>query len=258
MLTLPLVFAAISAGLLGGIHCVGMCGGISHLLSTLPAKAAVQPLVFAPRQSKRQNKRLNPAPSHFSYLVFLHGGRLCTYMLIGALFGGLGAGLMRLRLPGELAHVQQFWFVVGNLALIFLAGRVWGVRWTDYLPGQVNQGLARLSAAVHPHLLKAGRHPFKLGLSWGLLPCGLSFAIAPFALISGEAWSGAALMLIFGLSALPHLLLAQSIAKAGQRRTQLRYLRGLFALSLLTFGLLGLFYFDMRNMPAFLCITPTR
>lgn len=254
MLSLPLIFAALTAGLLGGIHCVGMCGGISHLLSSLPAKAAEQPLLFAPRQSMR----LEPAPSQLSYLIYLHGGRLSTYMLIGALFGGLGAALMRLRLPLELASVQQLWFVIGNLALIFLAGRVWGLRWADYLPGGVNQGLAKLSAALHPHLLKAGRHPFKLGLSWGLLPCGLSFAIAPFALISGAAWSGAVLMLVFGLSALPHLLLAQSIAKVRERHARLRFLRAVFALSLLLFGLLGLFYFDMRNMPAFLCITPIR
>lgn len=254
MLTLPLVFAAISAGLLGGIHCVGMCGGISQLLSTLPTKAAAQPLVFAPRQSMPPGV----APGGFSYLFFLHGGRLCTYMLIGAMFGGLGTGLMRLRVPGELIQVQQLWFVLGNLALIFLAGRVWGVRWTDYLPGRVNQSLAKFSATLHPHLLKAGRHPFKLGLSWGLLPCGLSFAITPFALISGAAWSGAILMLIFGLSALPHLLLAQSVATVRERHTQLRFLRSFFALSLLVFGLLGLFYFDMRDMPAFLCIAPVR
>lgn len=246
-----MVFAALTAGLLGGIHCVGMCGGISHLLSTLPTKAA-QPLVFA----SPQTKRLEPAPDDFSYLVYLHGGRLCTYMLIGALFGGLGTALMRLRLPFTLANVQQFWFVVGNLALIFLAGRVWGVRWADYLPVRINQRLAQLSAAMHPHLLKAGRHPFKLGLSWGLLPCGLSFAIAPFALISGAAWSGAVLMLIFGVSALPHLLLAQSIAKVRARHAKLRYLRAFFALSLAAFGFLGLFYFDMRDMPAFLCIAP--
>lgn len=254
MLTLPLVFAAISAGLLGGIHCVGMCGGISQLLSSLPSKAATQALVFAPRQSMP----FGVAPGGLSYLIFLHGGRLCTYMLIGAMFGGLGTGLMRLRVPGQLIQVQQLWFFVGNLALIFLAGRVWGVRWTDYLPVPVNQGLAKFSAALHPHLLKAGRHPFKLGLSWGLLPCGLSFAIAPFALISGAAWSGAVLMLIFGLSALPHLLLAQSIAKVRERHTKLRYLRAFFALSLLVFGLLGLFYFDMRDMPALLCIAPVR
>lgn len=254
MLTLPLVFAAISAGLLGGLHCVGMCGGISQLLATLPAKAAAQALVFAPRQTMR----LSSASSSFSYLFFLHGGRLCTYMLIGALFGGLGTGLMRLRVPSELIDVQQLWFVLGNLALIFLAGRVWGVRWTDYLPGQINRGLAKFATVFHPHLLKAGRHPFKLGLSWGLLPCGLSFAIAPFALISGAAWSGAVLMLIFGLSALPHLLLAQSMAQVRERQSKLRYLRAFFALSLLAFGLLGLFYFDMRNMPAFLCIAPLR
>ncbi len=37
MLTLPLIIAAISAGLIGGFHCVGMCGGIASLLSRLPS-----------------------------------------------------------------------------------------------------------------------------------------------------------------------------------------------------------------------------
>lgn len=231
---------------------MGMCGGISQLLSTLPAKAEAQTVVLVPRRKTKVGISLDA----YSYPFFLHSGRLCTYMLIGAMFGGLGNGLLRLRVPSELIQMQQVWFVLGNLALVFLAGRVWGVRWTDYLPGSVNLGLATLSAKLHPHLLRFGRHPFKLGLSWGLLPCGLSFAIAPFALISGTAWSGAVLMLIFGLSALPHLLLAQSLAKVRQRHTKLRYLRTLFALILLAFGLLGLFYFDMRDMPTFLCIAP--
>jgi sulfite exporter TauE/SafE len=33
MLTLPLILAAVTAGIAGGVHCVGMCGGISSMLS---------------------------------------------------------------------------------------------------------------------------------------------------------------------------------------------------------------------------------
>jgi sulfite exporter TauE/SafE len=63
-------------------------------------------------------------------------------------------------------------------------------------------------------------------------------------------------MLLFGLAALPHLLIAQTISRQLKQHGLMLTLQIFFALVLIGFGLLGLFYFDMKNMPAFLCITP--
>jgi hypothetical protein len=124
------------------------------------------------------------------------------------------------------------------------------------VPNILNEKIQGVYARVMPNLQKASAHPLFLGMAWGSLPCGLSYAIAPFALLSGAAWSGAILMLLFGLAALPHLLIAQAMSKTLKQHGLMLAVQYLFAAILIGFGLFGLFYFDMKNMPEFLCITP--
>jgi sulfite exporter TauE/SafE len=49
---------------------------------------------------------------------------------------------------------------------------------------------------------------YRLGLIWGWLPCGLVYSILATAIFTGDALSGAAIMLAFGLGTLPNLLIA--------------------------------------------------
>ncbi len=275
MLPLPLILAAISAGLIGGFHCVGMCGGIASILSRLPsfrsaastASSATTPIlnvvdgssVSTPRrvipiaaanvlvQSKSENL------TKLSYQIQLHTGRLATYALIGAVFGGIGAASLRWKLDFPITSI---FFVVGNIALIILGLRLLGVRLHLLVPNFLNEKIQGVYARVMPNLQKASAHPLFLGMAWGSLPCGLSYAVAPFALLSGAAWSGAVLMLLFGLAALPHLLIAQAMSKTLKQHGLMLAVQYLFAAILIGFGLFGLFYFDMKNMPEFLCITP--
>ena len=274
MLTLPLILAAISAGLIGGFHCVGMCGGIASLLSRLPSiKASLSfnsnlnedMIPTLAGQTKQRVIAIHPVQEstlggdsvrHFDQIAYqfkLHGGRLSTYALIGAFFGGMGAFSLRWKADFPVTTIL---FVIGNIALIILGLRLLGVRLHTLVPPSISQKVSLVYAGLMPNLQKAGAHPFFLGMAWGALPCGLSYAIAPFALLSGAAWSGAALMLLFGLAALPHLLIAQTISRQLKQHGLLLVLQIFFAVVLIGFGLLGLFYFDMKNMPAFLCITP--
>ena len=66
--------AAAVVGLLGGVHCVGMCGGIVGVLT-----------LGLPAETRARATRLLP------YLVAYNAGRLASYTLIGALAGGVGA-----------------------------------------------------------------------------------------------------------------------------------------------------------------------
>lgn len=276
MLTLPLVLAAISAGLIGGFHCVGMCGGIASILSRLPSFRSATATASSATSSNLNivddspvstRRRVIPiAPegdvlaqstsenfSQLSYQIQLHTGRLATYALIGAVFGGIGAASLRWTLDFPITSI---FFVVGNIALIILGLRLLGVRLHLLIPNNVNEKVQGVYARVMPNLQKASAHPLFLGMSWGGLPCGLSYAVAPFALLSGAAWSGAVLMLLFGLAALPHLLIAQAMSKKLKQHGLMLAVQYLFAAILIGFGLFGLFYFDMKNMPEFLCITP--
>ncbi|MFZ6817526.1 sulfite exporter TauE/SafE family protein [Undibacterium sp. Ji22W] len=279
MLTLPLILAAVSAGLIGGFHCVGMCGGIATILSRLPPSksqtrhASQKVIAIVPATSL---KSLNTGDSHFSidhsssidqrlalsptqpqsnwvYQCKLHGGRLSTYTMIGAIFGGLGAASLQWKTDFP---ISLGLFVVGNLALIFLGLRLLGVRIKSFVPVFLSSRFHAAYSKLMPTIQKGSSYPYLMGIAWGALPCGLSYAIAPFALLSGAVWSGAILMLLFGLAALPHLLIVQTISQRLRQRGWMQIIRVLFAFILLTMGLMGLFYFDMKNMPDFLCVTP--
>ncbi len=177
--------AAFLIGLLGGVHCIGMCGGIVGALT-----------VQAPR--RRQAWDL-----HLAYSA----GRIASYACAGAVMGMIGgAGLIF----NQVLPVQLLLYVLANLVLISLG---------LYLAGLGNQ-LVRLEALgaglwrrVQPYSANilpadnAGK-AFLLGALWGWLPCGLVYSLLASAMLSGAAGSGAAVMLAFGLGTLPNLLLA--------------------------------------------------
>ena len=245
MLTLPLLFAAASAGAVGGVHCVGMCGGVARFLAQ-PSRKTIMLKQISTRASLRHS-------------VLLHAGRLSLYAFLGAVVGGVGAGGMWL-LP--IPQVQQSMFIFGNLALILLGLRLLGLPAPAFVSvlraqlyaqighqlGSINP-LAQARAYAQGVLAQGARHPFLLGIAWGCLPCGLLFAVLPFALLSSSVIGGAALMLVFGLTSLPHLLLVQTATDWGQRW------HVVFAVLLLGLGGFGLWHFDMQQMPGFLCVT---
>ncbi|WP_422946853.1 sulfite exporter TauE/SafE family protein [Undibacterium sp. Ren11W] len=253
---MPLALAALSAGAIGGVHCVGMCGGISSLLSqnasartgmkVIPIANSRIPITSSACKSK-------PAANTLRYQFLLHSGRLLTYMLIGAVFGAMGAAgvIAQPYLP-----LQQIFYVMGNLALLLLGFRLLGLRPALMFFEVVGNFVQRLASAFLPGMLTGAASPLLVGMSWGCLPCGLLFGIAPFAFLSGDAYSGALLMLLFGLAALPHLLFVQSLHKWNPNARYFGVVRGTSAAILILIALFGLWHFDMQDMPGFLCITP--
>ena len=87
--------AVFLVGLLGGTHCIGMCGGIVSALT-----------VQMPRDRPRWSL-------HLAY----HAGRITTYAAAGALVGGLGAAAL---LFGEALPVQMVLYIVAQLMLVAL------------------------------------------------------------------------------------------------------------------------------------------
>lgn len=190
--------------------------------------------------------------------ALLHLGRIFTYTLMGALVGFVGAAGLRMN---PLIPIHTLMYVIGNLALIWL-----GLRLLGYTPhfAPLDRLVARITTHIHfpPQfslLTQTQRFPFVVGMLWGLLPCGLVYGVLPFSLLSGNAWSGAALMLIFGVSALPHLLFTQGIAQWLHQSRAPSVLKGIGALMLISIGIAGLWWsFNMTEVPSFLCVTGTR
>lgn len=205
-------------GLLGGTHCVGMCGGIvSALTVQLPGQRSSQ------------------FPLHLAYNL----GRISSYTLAGAMLGALGSVGM---LMNGVLPVQMGLYVIANLMLVALGLYLTGV--TRFLVPVERLG-ERLWRRIQPLTRRylPARSPtqaFPLGLLWGFLPCGMVYGVLATALVTGSAWRGGALMLAFGLGTLPNLLLAGMLLKRLRDITQRRAVRLTAGLTVLGFGVFGL------------------
>ncbi len=207
-------------GLLGGTHCVGMCGGIVGALSM-------------------------GAPGRWSMHLAYNAGRIASYVLAGALAGSLGAA--SLSLEGQLP-ARLLLYLLANLMLVALGLYLLGVTSALAFTERLGQLLwARLQPLTRRFLpARSVAQAFSLGLLWGWLPCGLVYSALASALSAGSAGRGAALMLAFGLGTLPNLLLAGVVLarlNAFVRRALVRKLSGGLVLAFGIYGL-GQLYFS--------------
>lgn len=177
------IVAVFFVGLLGGVHCLGMCGSIVGILTAqLPKDGARWPF-------------------HLAY----NGGRLASYVAAGALVGAIGQAGLLLR---DEVPVQHLLFALSSVMLIvlglYLAG-IWGfVRRIERVGGLLWQRIQPLTKRLLP--VNTPLRALLLGSLWGWLPCGLVYSVLLTALASGSMQSGSAIMLAFGLGTLPNLL----------------------------------------------------
>jgi sulfite exporter TauE/SafE len=189
------IISAWLVGLLGGVHCLAMCGGFVAAASMRDAdgkKAATGvPLLPARALLRRQ--------------LEYHLGRISAYTLLGALFGTAGAVALR---AADLLPLQRALYVVANGFLLLLALNL--VTRSVTLAGLERAG-ARAFGAALPLLQPMLRSPrltgrVALGILWGFVPCALVYSMLPLALFAGGALEGGLVMLAFGLGTLPNLI----------------------------------------------------
>lgn len=215
------VFAALTGsaaiGLLGGVHCVGMCGGIAGALShALP--------------SRRQTRgRLLLA--HLQYSA----GRIASYCIAGALAGSMGLVAQRLLGPagGPLLRACAGVLLVG-LGL-YVSGWWLGLSRLE----RAGAGIWRWISPVFARLQggTSGPRRLLLGVLWGWLPCGLVYSMLATAVSSGSPVTGALVMAGFGVGTLPALLSAGSLASELARLAQRRGTRRAAGIAIILFGI---------------------
>jgi sulfite exporter TauE/SafE len=214
------LLAALSVGLLGGVHCVGMCGGIVGALS-----------LAMPGQ--KQGPRL---PILLSYNI----GRITSYTIAGAIVGGIGQlslGVM------QLGSLQLVLALVAGIMMILMGLYLGG--WSGFLRHIENAG-GLIWKRIEPlgRKLLPVRSPGQgvlLGLLWGWLPCGLVYSMLIWALGSGGAVDGALIMLAFGIGTLPNLLATGILAGQFVRWMQQPRVRAAAGILLILFGLYTLY-----------------
>lgn len=185
--------AAFLVGLLGGVHCVGMCGGIVGALC----------LGLEQGESAAQNKIRSALP----YLLAYNAGRMSSYTLAGILMGSIG------WLGSHLFDIYEFQQILEIIAATFmLALGLYIAGWWKILASVEQFGgkviwkrLEPLGRRFMP--VKTYRQAFSLGLVWGWLPCGLVYSVIIWTISTQSPLEGGLLMLSFALGTLPNLLL---------------------------------------------------
>ena len=227
------LWTAFTIGLLGSLHCVGMCGPIAL---SLPYQG-----------SKRYYAVGN--------VLLYNLGRVLSYGLLGSAIGLFGRGFF-------LAGFQSYISIGLGITLLLIAvfsidveQHILRIPLMNRINQWVKQQLGRLLRQRGPGKL------FLIGMLNGLLPCGLVYMAIVGALATNHMIEGALYMMLFGLGTIPLML---GTAMAGQFiklhwRVRLRRLLPAFLVAFaLLFILRGLnfevpvdfrFWQDLQNVP---------
>ncbi len=172
------LITAFTIGLIGSLHCLGMCGPIA---------------VAIPLQ--RYNWPLKVAGG-----LLYNMGRIFTYAVMGGVFGLLGLGI-------ALAGFQQ-WASIG-LGIIMIISVLFPVVFREKI------NIDKLFTGYASRLIGRFRNLFKnpslgslfgIGLLNGLLPCGLVYMALAGAINTNDVALGMVFMIMFGIGTTPALL----------------------------------------------------
>ncbi|WP_313740632.1 sulfite exporter TauE/SafE family protein [Pseudomonas sp.] len=205
---LPLLGSALVLGLLGGGHCLGMCGGLMGALT----------LAIPPEQRSRRLR----------LLVAYNLGRVLSYAAAGLMLGLAGWAVASTPLALGMRVLAAALLIAMGL---YLAGWWSGLTRVEGL----GRGLWRRLQPLATRLLPVSSLPraLLLGALWGWLPCGLVYSTLLWAASQGDAGHSAVLMLAFGIGTWPVLLatgLAAERVTALLRRRSVRRAGGLLVM----------------------------
>lgn len=215
------LIAAFFTGLLGSVHCIGMCGGIVGSLS----------LGISPSHKKPTKKIL-------AYALAYNTGRISSYVVAGLII----ATLSQTSSDFFSQDTQKLGIWLSSTFMILLGLYIAG--WWRLLSTLETAG-SYVWQYIQPFgnkLLPIKTYPqaLMLGAIWGWLPCGMVYAMLVFALSSQDTLQGGLIMLSFGLGTLPTLLLLGTAATTMKRFIQQPIVRQLAGAVIILFGVYGL------------------
>lgn len=170
-----LYIAALLTGLVGSLHCIGMCGPIAIAL---------------PLGVKSWGHRLTGS---ITYNI----GRTITYAILGGIFGLLGKGI-------EVAGLQQWAsIIIGAIMILSVLFPVLfrnKAKFERIITGYSGRLIGQFRKLFSTSSLQS---LFLIGLLNGLLPCGLVYVAIAGAINTNEVSNGIIYMIIFGAGTIP-------------------------------------------------------
>jgi sulfite exporter TauE/SafE len=175
-----MLYSAIILGLLGSVHCVGMCGPIAFII---------------PVDHSNSLRRI-------LQVSLYHLGRIITYGIIGLIFGLLGKGFY-------LFGIQQQLSITIGAIMILLVTIPYRIFNKHKITTPITRIISKIKNALGKELKKKTPDTFlTIGFLNGFLPCGLVYMAVFGALASGTALHGSLYMVYFGLGTIPLMTIA--------------------------------------------------
>ena len=170
-----MLLSALILGLMGSLHCVGMCGPIAFML---------------PVDRTNNFKK-------FTQIFIYHFGRLLAYGILGLIFGILGKGLFIFGMQQKLSIGIGILMIL----IVVLPHNVFN-RYNFSKPMYALIG--KVKSRLGKELQKKTPDTFiTIGFLNGFLPCGLVYMALFGAIAMGDAWKGSLYMILFGSGTIP-------------------------------------------------------
>ena len=172
-----MVFAGFILGLLGSLHCIGMCGPIAMILPV---------------------SKTNTTKKHIQILLY-HFGRIVTYSLLGTVFGLVGKGLL-------LTGVQQQLSIIIGILMILLIVFPKISHTLTFKISPLTTVLNKLKLQLGLYLKKESYYAiFTIGFFNGFLPCGMVYLALVGAIAMESLFESTLYMFLYGLGTVPLL-----------------------------------------------------
>ncbi len=210
------VSSAFLVGLLGGAHCVGMCGGILNAL------------VMALPEQRRG------AGSALPLVVLYNVGRIASYTAAGAIIGALGAWMQLIGSPVGMGLRIAAGLMMVAMGL-YIAGWWRGLAALERAGGRLWRHLQPIGQRFMP--VRSKGQALLLGAIWGWLPCGLVYSALTLSAGVAHWYQSALVMAAFGLGTLPVMVLTGAFAARVKAAIQRRLVRNVAALLVIAFGI---------------------
>jgi len=161
-------------GLVGGPHCLAMCGAACLGLSRWPGRGALH------------------------NMLLFQLGRLTGYAALGAVAAASMSTLGWLSVQS--AVFRPVWSMLHVAAVLFGLLLLWRGEQPVWLTRTAQQLWQRVAGPAKREALQQRAYgPVLLGMAWALLPCGLLYSALMVALFSGGPAHGAMVMVMFAL-----------------------------------------------------------
>ena len=175
-----MLYSAFILGLLGSLHCLGMCGPIAFMLPV---------------------DRTNHFKSGMQSSIY-HGARILAYGLMGALLGLIGSGI-------NLFGAQQKLSIAIGALMILLVVIPFNKFAKVKLTAPLYRAVAYLKSALGASFQKKTTDAFlTIGFLNGFLPCGLVYMALLGATAMGSSSGGFLYMVLFGIGTIPLMTFA--------------------------------------------------